>query len=545
MLDSALKEQVKGLFSELNSSYTLHLEFHPEHRRGGELVEFLQDFAECSDKIECKVEEVFEDKSTLQFHILRDNLATGIIFRAIPSGHEFSSLILAILNLDGKGKNMPDEYTRERIKAISGKINVKTYMLLTCPNCPDIVQALNIIAMVNDRITHEIIDGSIFSEEADSLNIQSVPTVFADGEMLHVGRGGLSDLLEKLDAKYGSESVAEHAVTRCYDVAIAGGGPAGATAALYLARKGLKVGIVAEKVGGQVNETIAIENIPSVIETTGAKLAQDLHSHMLEYENIEILENRTIESAEINSDVKKMHIKGGEVVEAQQLIIATGAQWHRLGVDGESEYIGRGVAFCPHCDGPLFEGKKVAVIGGGNSGVEAAIDLAGICKSVAIIEFAEEMKADEVLQERLKELDNVEIYTNYQTTKIIGNGTNVVGLNMRSRDAERAKLGDKNIELDGIFVQIGLYANSSLFSEHVECNERGEIIIDKGGKTNVRMVYAAGDVTNVSYKQIVIAMGEGAKAALSLFDDKIRMDSMDSIDSIDNIKTEEKEPIKA
>ncbi|MFI3327581.1 MAG: alkyl hydroperoxide reductase subunit F [Rikenellaceae bacterium] len=522
MLESGLKEQLKGLFSELKHSYTLHIEFHPKHPKGAQMVEFLQDVAECSDKIECKIDTpegtIAENENLLQFHILRDNLATGIIFRAIPNGHEFTSLVIAILNLDGKGKNLPDEFTTERIAALSGMINLTTYMALTCPNCPDVVQALNIVAMLNGRVTHEVVDGALFEAEADSLNIQSVPTVYADGELLHVGRGTLAELLEKLHAKYGSEKVAEHNVTRTFDVAIAGGGPAGATAAIYLARKGLKVAVVAQKIGGQVNDTVAIENIPSVAETTGAKLAQDLHNHMLEYESIAILENRTIESVDIAEQTKKLHVMGGETIEANQLIIATGAQWQKLGIDGEAEYAGRGVAYCPHCDGPLFTDKKVAVIGGGNSGVEAAIDLAGICKEVALIEFAEQLKADDLLQERVRELPNVKIFTNHQTTKIIGNGTTVNALEMKDRATDEMK----SLELDGIFVQIGLYANSTLFADKLERNERGEIIVDNNGRTSVEMVYAAGDVTNVSYKQIVISMGAGAKAALALFDDKIR-----------------------
>lgn len=513
MLDSALKEQLKGIFASLGSQYSLLAELHPQHPKGAEMVEFLRDVAECSPKIELKEAE----GEALQFTILKDGNPSGVIFRAIPNGHEFTSLILAILNLDGQGKNLPDEFTTGRIKSLLGEIKLTTYMSLTCTNCPDIVQSLNIMAILSSTITHEAVDGAIYQEEVDRLNIQSVPTVFADGELLHVGRGSIADIISKLEAKYGSDSSKE-AITRSYDVTIAGGGPAGSTAALYLARKGLKVAVVAERIGGQVNETVDIENIPSVAKTTGANLAADLRHHISEYPTIELLENRTIEAFETEDGIKRLQIKGGEIIESPRLIISTGAQWRKLGVEGEGEYIGRGVAFCPHCDGPLFKGKSVAVIGGGNSGVEAAIDLSGICSKVTLFEFMEELKADGVLQEKLRSIPNVEIHTNVATSKIIGDGTRVIAIEIKDRATEEYRL----IELDGIFIQIGLSANSALFKEHLSTNRAGEIEVDRNGRTSLQGVYAAGDVTDVSYKQIIISMGEGAKAALAAFDDKIR-----------------------
>ncbi|MFR9619943.1 MAG: alkyl hydroperoxide reductase subunit F [Rikenellaceae bacterium] len=514
MLDSALRGQLRSIFSSLDSKYTLLLELHPSHPKGGEMVELLGEVAEASANIEMTVAE----GEALKLSIAKGGVVSGASFRAVPSGHEFTSLLLAILNLDGKGKNLPDEFTQQRIKSIAGDVNLTTYMSLACTNCPDVVQALNIMSILNPRIKHEAVDGALYQAEVDGLGVQSIPTVYADGELLHVGRGGIADLLAKLESKYGVGDQKRPQITRAYDVMIAGGGAAGATAALYLARKGLRVAVVAERIGGQINETSAIENIPSVPTTTGTKLATDLKQHMSEYPTIELLENRTIESFESEARIKRLQIKGGETIESEQLIIATGAQWRRLGIEGEAEYIGRGVAFCPHCDGPLFKGKRVAVVGGGNSGVEAAIDLSGICERVYLYEFMDALKADNVLQDKLRTLPNVDIFTSYQTTKIVGDGAKVVALEAKDRTTEELHL----VELDGVFIQIGLSANSSLFKDVVNMNRAGEIEVDRNGRTSQVGIYAAGDVTEVSYKQIIISMGEGAKAALAAFDDRIR-----------------------
>ncbi len=515
MLDSALKEQVRAIFSELSSHYTLLVELRHQHPQGAEMVELLTEVAQCSPMVELRSLEGI----ALKLSILKNGEATGVLFRAIPNGHEFTSLLLAILNLDGKGKNMPDEFISQRIRSLKGKIRLTTYMSLSCTNCPDVVQALNLMAILSPgNILHEAVDGAIYQEEVEQLNIQSVPTVYADGELLHVGRGGVAELLTKLEDKYGAEVSGENPL-RSYEVVVAGGGPAGATAALYLARKGLRVGVVAERIGGQVNETTTIENIPSILSTTGSKLASDIREHLSHYQTVEIVKNRTIESLMIEeSGVKRLQIKGGEIIEAEQLIVATGAQWRKLGINGEREYLGRGVAFCPHCDGPLFKEKRVAVVGGGNSGVEAAIDLSKICSKVWVIEFLEELKADKVLQERLTTLTNIEILTNSQTTQILGDGTKVNGIEIKERATEELR----QIALDGIFIQIGLTANSAIFSDILTTNGIGEIEVDRNGRTSTRGVYAAGDVTDVNYKQIVISMGEGAKTALAAFDDRIR-----------------------
>ncbi len=511
MIDAGLKEQLKEIFEPLSSNYTLLVSTNA-HPKSDEMVRFLSDFAECSPKIECSV----ENGEELGFTILKDGEQSGISFRAIPNGHEFTSLILAVMNLDGKGKNLPDEFTIKRITSLKGEINLTTYMSLTCTNCPDVVQSLNLMAIYNSNLTHTAVDGAIYKEEVEGLGIQSVPTVYAEGEQLHVGRGSIAELLDKLESKYGAEQSGE-AITRNYDATILGAGPAGSTAAIYLARKGLKVAVVATRIGGQVNETSSIENIPSIIETTGTELAGALKRHMVE-SSVELLDNRTVESVEIDSEVKRLHIKGGEIIESPSLVVATGAEWRRLGIEGESEHIGRGVAFCPHCDGPLFKGKKVAVIGGGNSGVEAAIELASICSEVIVYEFMESLKADEVLQTKLRSLSNVTIFTNHETTHIVGDGSKIVAIEVRDRSNSESQ----RVELDGLFILIGLLPNTTLLRDKLDLNARGEIVVDRDGRTSIEGVYAAGDVTDVTYKQIVISMGEGAKAALALFDDSLR-----------------------
>lgn len=512
MLDSAIKEQLKGLFAQLEAHYTFDIFVHPQHENRAELVDLLEEVASCSDKLSCRM----QDSGGLKVILLKNGEDTGISFRAVPGGHEFTSLLMAILNADGIGKNFPDEFITRRIKALRGPINLTTYISLTCTNCPDVVQALNIMVVLNRQIRHEAVDGSINEEEVSRLKVQAVPTVFADGEQMHVGRGSIGELLDKLEARYGSEEV-EAIHTKEYDVLVAGGGPAGVTAAIYSARKGLKVAIVAERIGGQVNETMGIENLISVPLTTGKELAQDLKKHLAEY-NIDVLENRHIEKVELVDGMKLLSVKGGETYKAPALIITTGANWRKLNVPGEEKYIGHGVAFCPHCDGPFYKGKNVAVIGGGNSGVEAAIDLAGICSKVTVFEFMDALKADTVLQEKARSLPNIEIFTNTQTVEVLGDGDKVVGLIKKDRSSGKEEI----FALDGIFVQIGLTANSSLFKELVDTNRVGEILTDKNGRTSVKGIYAAGDVTDVSFKQIVIAMGEGAKSALAAFEDRMR-----------------------
>lgn len=516
MLETTILDQVRILFQQLEARYIFRIAYNPKHEQAQELVSFLDDVASCSGKLSCQLAQTEEPK--LEFTLVKDGEETGIKFRGIPNGHEFTSLLLAVFNADGKGKNLPDEAIGRRIKALQGPIRLQTYVSLTCTNCPDVVQALNIMALLNPQITHEMIDGALYQEEVEALKIQGVPSVYANGKLLHVGRGTLGELLQKLEEAFGSAPQQDATpIQREFDALVLGGGPAGASAAIYSARKGLRVAIIAGRIGGQVKETVSIENLISVPQTTGAQLADALRNHIGRYP-IEIFEERQIEKATLQGKEKTVSVTGGETFTAPTVIIATGASWRKLNVEGEAEYIGRGVAFCPHCDGPFYQGKEVAVIGGGNSGIEAAIDLAGICKKVTVFEFADTLKADQVLQDKAQSLPNVEIFTSSQTTKVIGNGEKVTGIRIKNRLTNE----ERDYPLDGIFVQIGLAANSAPFRGALDMTPIGEIKIDAFCRTTLPGVYAAGDVSNVPYKQIVIAMGEGAKAALSAFDDRIR-----------------------
>lgn len=514
MLESTLIDQLRGIFAELRNDYTFDVTVAEDHPSRQQLLELLNDVVSVSNCLTLQEKQ----GAGLSFDLLKNGEKTGVRFRAVPTGHEFTSLLLAVLNADGKGKNLPDEFVTKRLKSLKGDIHLSTYMSLTCTNCPDVVQTLNAMAVINPRISHEAVDGAIYKEEAEGLDLQAVPAVYADGELLHVGRGSFGELLAKLEERYGVESdQTEEIAVREYDVMVVGGGPAGTAAAVYSARKGLKVAVIAERVGGQVNETSGIENLISVPKTTGSKLADDLRNHMGEYP-IDIFEHRKVENVTVENNMKIVSTQGGEVFTAPALIIATGASWRKLNIEGESEFIGKGVAFCPHCDGPFYKGKRVAVVGGGNSGIEAAIDLAGIASHVTVFEFLDELKADKVLQEKVRSLPNVEVFLHSQTTEVVNNGEKVTGLKVKDRKSEEERI----VELEGVFVQIGLAPNSEAFKNVVEVNRFGEIVIDERTRTNIPGIYAAGDVTTVPYKQIIISMGEGAKAALTAFDDRIR-----------------------
>ncbi|MDR3133905.1 MAG: alkyl hydroperoxide reductase subunit F [Prevotellaceae bacterium] len=514
MLDTSLKEQLQGIFAGLQASYTLDITAPAQHESREELLALLDDVAAASSgKISCSV----KDGEALAFSLLKNGSDTGVKFRGVPNGHEFTSLLMAILNSDGKGKNIPDEGVCHRVRALKGNICLTTYVSLTCTNCPEVVQALNLMAILNENICHEMVDGALHQEEADALKIQAVPSVFAGGKLLHAGKAGFGELLNKLEEHYGVRAPQGDAPAKKYDVIVIGGGPAGSAAAIYSARKGLKVAVLAERIGGQVKETAGIENLISVPHTTGEQLAADLSAHMQAYA-VDLLEHRKVEKVTIAGKEKYVSVAGGEQFTAPALIIATGASWRRLNVAGEQEYIGRGVAFCPHCDGPFYKGKRVAVVGGGNSGMEAAIDLAGICAKVTVFEFLDSLKADRILQEKAKSLPNVEIFVASQTTEMIGNGGKITAIRVKDRTTEEERV----VELDGVFVQIGLTPNSAAFKGLVATNSAGEIEIDTHGRTSQSGIYAAGDVTNIPYKQIIISMGEGAKAALSAFEDRMR-----------------------
>ncbi|MGC4116122.1 MAG: alkyl hydroperoxide reductase subunit F [Myxococcales bacterium] len=518
MLDESLLSQLKDLYSKLEADYTLVLQpSNDSHQQ--ELRELLEGLASASPRIKV-VEQGKPFESGVQFELLKNGAATGVRFRGVPGGHEFTSLVLAVLNADGKGK-LPDEAVRKRVQALRGPIELRTYVSLSCTNCPDVVQALNLMALFHGDFRHEMVDGGLAEAEVSRLGIQAVPAVFASDKMIHVGKSSFEELLDVLENQFGSQEPEQKQSgappePKDYDVVIVGGGPAGVSAAIYSARKGLKTAIVTQKVGGQVRETVGIENLVSVPYTEGLKLAADLDKHVRNYA-VDVLENRRVE--EIRAGEKKeVVIKGGEVLRTPSLILATGARWRELGVPGEKEHIGRGVAFCPHCDGPFYKGKRVAVVGGGNSGVEAAIDLAGITAHVTLFEFLDVLKADEVLVRKLKSLPNVTIITNARTTEVVGNGSGVSAIRYMDRPSEKIH----EVALDGVFVQIGLVPNSALVKGLVDTNRFGEIVVDDRCRTSAQGIYAAGDVTTVPFKQIIIAMGEGAKAALTAFEDRIR-----------------------
>lgn len=513
MLDKSLLDQVRQLFADLKSNYTFRILIPNSHPSNTEMVELLEDVASCSSNIKC---EVIKD-TDFRLYLLKDGEETSICFRAVPNGHEFSTLLLAILNMEGKGKNLPDEALVKRIQALRGNVTVRTYISLSCTNCPDVVQALNVVSILNPSIKHEIVDGAINREEAEKYNIQAVPAVFINDKMIHVGKSSLGEIVDKLVIELGVDSTSIEIDTKAYDVIVVGGGPSGVSAAIYSARKGLNVAIVANKIGGQVLETVDIENVISVPKTTGALLAQNLKLHANDY-SIDLLENRSVTAFDIIDGVKQIHTSLNEILTAPAVIISTGASWRKLNIPGESQYIGSGVAFCTHCDGPFYKGKRVAVIGGGNSGLEAAIDLAAIAKEVYIIEYMSEFKGDQVLQRKLEALSNVTILKNTQSIEVLGDGKKVSGLIIKDRNTEIME----TLDLDGVFVQIGLQANSEIFKDKVSVNRMGEIEIDTHCRTNLPGVYAAGDVSTVPFKQIIIAMGEGAKAALTAFEDKLK-----------------------
>ncbi|MCT4614772.1 MAG: alkyl hydroperoxide reductase subunit F [Marinifilaceae bacterium] len=512
MLDNNLKAQVKELFKQLKNNYVIDVQVSDIHSAKNELVELLEDFVDCSDKIDLKL----EAGDDLCFKIKSDKQENNILFRAVPNGHEFTSLLLAILNMDGVGKNIPDDLIQNKIKQIDKEIVIKSYISLSCTNCPEVVQALNLMSILNPKIKHEIIDGGINKDEIEKYSIQSVPSVYINDEVLHIGRSNLSGLLEKLYDKLDIVA-SQEVIEREYDVLVAGGGPAGVSAAIYSARKGFKVGIVADKIGGQVNETQDIENMISIKKTTGKQLSSDMNRHLNDYP-IDIIDNRSISKVEIVDGYKHIETKQSDRLISPALIVATGASWRKLGIPGEDQYMGSGVAFCTHCDGPFYKNKDVVVVGGGNSGIEAAIDLANIANNVTVLEFMPNLKADQVLVDKLNQMKNVKVITNAESKKIEGDGSKLTSIEYRDRQTDEIV----NISTDGVFVQIGLIPNSQLFSDITNTNKFGEIEIDYSCRTSTAGVYAAGDVTTVPYKQIVIAMGEGSKAALSAFEDNMK-----------------------
>ena len=519
MLDKDLISQLKGIFANLETAVTLVVTGVSDSSGTSAMLEFARDFASASDSIDVRHIDSASDYESAVMEIWKDGEPTGVRFCGIPNGHEFTSLILAVLNAAGQGKNLPDEALRRRIAALQGPAELFTFVSLTCTNCPDVVQALNIIALINPAYSNMMVDGGVAPGMVADYNVQSVPAVYADGDLISVGRADLGELVGKLEQKFGSSPLPDtyDSTPLGFDVIVAGGGPSGAAAAIYLARKGLRTAVVAGRIGGQVKDTMNIENLISVPLTTGPQLAADIRRHLEAYD-IAIFDNRRISDVSLSGFPKKVVTDSGETFEAPAVVIATGASWRRLGVKGEEEYIGKGVAFCTHCDGPFYAGKRVAVIGGGNSGIEAALDLAAICTHVDVFEFLDQLKADEVLRERLATMDNVDVHLSTAVEEVVGNGSGVTSLKAKDRNTGAVS----EYDVQGVFVQIGLTPNSKPFDSQVKVNGRGEIVTDEVGRTDVVGVYAAGDVTDVPYKQVVIAMGEGAKAALAAVDDRMR-----------------------
>lgn len=513
MLDNNIIDALKTHFADLG--HAIEFVVSPSaHEQQKDLKEMLETVASTSTSLSVRMADTPSDVPA--FTIWRDGKPTGVNFIGIPGGHEFTSLVLAVLNTAGKGK-MPDAGLTARIRSLKGGAKIRTYISLTCENCPDVVQALNQITLAHGNIEHTMIDGQFTQEDLARLNIQGVPSVIIDDQLIHSGRSNLSELLSKLEEELGTEGEKKDVDLGHFDVVVLGGGPAGASAAIYSVRKGIKTAIIAEKLGGQLQETKGIENMISVPYTEGLRLSADIDKHLRSYP-VEVLEHRRARIIQDKDGIKELVLDSGERLTADAVIIATGAKWRELGVPGEKEYIGRGVAFCPHCDGPYYKGKRVSVVGGGNSGVEAAIDLAGICSEVTLFEFTDKLKADDVLVRKLKTLSNVTVHTNAKTTSVVGNGDKVIGMSWEDRLSGE----QKTLDLDGIFVQIGLSPNSGFVKELVKTNKYGEILVDEKGRTSHPGIYAAGDVTTVPFKQIVIAMGEGAKVALAAFEDRMK-----------------------
>jgi len=517
MLDSTVKDQLKAYFERITQPVELVASLD-DGAKSQEMRTLLEEIAALSDKITLVRRE--DDARKPSFAVNRVGSDVGVRFAGLPMGHEFNSLILALLQVGGHPPKESPEVI-EQVKALDGDFLFETYFSLSCQNCPDVVQALNLMSVLNPRIRHVAIDGALFQGEVEQRKVMAVPSIYLNGEPWGQGRMGLEQILANLDTGATARAAEKIKAKDAFDVLVVGGGPAGAAAAIYAARKGIRTGVAAERFGGQVLDTMAIENFISVPHTEGPKLAAALEQHVKDYD-VDVMNLQRAEKlipARTPGGLIEVQLAGGASLKAKSVILSTGARWRQMGVPGEEEYRNKGVAYCPHCDGPLFKGKRVAVIGGGNSGVEAAIDLAGIVAQVTLIEFDSQLRADAVLQRKLRSLPNVTVITSGQTTEVHGDGNKVTGLSYKDRTSGELK----RVDLEGIFVQIGLVPNTEWLKGTVELSPRGEIEVDARGQTSVPGVFAAGDATTVPYKQIVIAMGEGAKAALSAFDHLIRL----------------------
>ena len=507
MLDADIKAQLAQYLELLEGDVVLKVSVG-EDEVSREMLSLVNELSSMSPRIKVETASL---QRTPSFSVNRPNEDTGIVFAGVPLGHEFTSLVMALLQVSGRAPKV-DQKVIDQVKNIQGEYRFESYISLSCHNCPDVVQALNIMSVLNANITHTMIDGAAFKEEVESKDIMAVPTVFLNGEPFGSGRMTIDEILAKLGS---GPDASEFANKEPYDVLVVGGGPAGASAAIYAARKGIRTGIVAERFGGQVNDTLAIENIIGTKATEGPRFVASLEEHVKDYP-IDVMNLQRAARLE-KKDLIEVELENGAVLKSKTVVISTGARWRNVGVPGEVEFKNKGVAYCPHCDGPLFAGKDVAVIGGGNSGIEAAIDLAGIVKHVTVLEFMPELKADQVLQDRLYSLPNVTVLKNVQTKEITGTDK-VNGITYVDRETGE----ETHVELQGVFVLIGLVPNTDWLGEEFEKTRMGEIVVDKRGATTVPGVFAAGDCTDSAYKQIIISMGSGATAALGAFDYLIR-----------------------
>ena len=517
MLDANIKGQLKAYMEKLQQPIEL-VAAYDDSKKSEELKQLLEEIEPMSEKISLRTEESTEVRRP-SFAINRVGTDIGVRFAGIPMGHEFTSLVLALLQVGGHPSKASQEVIQQ-VQELEGEFEFETYFSLSCQNCPDVVQALNLMSVLNPNIKHTSIDGALFQDEVEQREVMAVPSVYLNGQPWGQGRMTLEEIAARLDTNSAEKEARKINQKDAFDVLVIGGGPAGSAAAIYAARKGIATGIAAERFGGQVADTMGIENLISVPYTEGPKLVAAMEQHVNEYE-VDIMNMQRAEKlipAEQTGGLHEVRLANGGSLKARTVILSTGARWRQMGVPGEEEYRNKGVAYCPHCDGPLFKGKRVAVIGGGNSGVEAAIDLAGIVGHVTLIEFGEQMRADEVLQKKLRSLNNVKIITSGQTTEVVGTDGKVSGLNYTDRTTGESH----HVELEGVFVQIGLVPNTEWLKGDIELSQHGEIIVNDRNETSIPGVFAAGDATTVPYKQIVIAVGEGAKAALSAFDHLIR-----------------------
>ncbi|MDF2495824.1 alkyl hydroperoxide reductase subunit F [Sphingomonas sp.] len=517
MLDQNLKTQLKGYLANIRQPIELVASAN-DSTKSREMLELLDEIAALSDQV--SVVGADDDQRRPSFLIRRVGTDIGVRFAGVPMGHEFTSLVLALLQVGGHPPKLSQEVI-EQVQALDGDYQFESYFSLTCQNCPDVVQALNLMSVLNPRIRHVAIEGGAFQDEVEARQIMSVPAIFLNGQPFAQGRMDVEQILAKLDTGAVARTAEKISAKEPFEVLVVGGGPAGAAAAIYAARKGIRTGIATERFGGQVLDTMSIENFISVPHTEGPKLVAQLEQHVGDYDVdvMNLQKAAKLVPASQEGGLHEVTLESGATLKARTVILSTGARWRQMNVPGEDAYRNKGVTYCPHCDGPLFKGKRVAVIGGGNSGVEAAIDLAGIVAHVTLIEFDRELRADAVLQRKLASLPNVKVITSALTTEVKGDGSKVTSLTYKDRNNDTLH----EIELEGIFVQIGLVPNTEWLKDAVALSNRGEIEIDHRGETSRPGIFAAGDCTTVPYKQIVIAMGEGSKASLSAFDYLIRL----------------------